>query len=70
MVCPVCKTHEYDEMTLHVQGFVGALVECNVCGAVWSVSHGTIEMVRDPQAKSFLSALTECVEADDYCLVA
>jgi hypothetical protein len=57
-------------MGLHTEGFVENLVECKICGAVWSVNHGVTEMVRDPQAKSFLSASSECVEADDYSLVA
>lgn len=70
MFCPVCKTYEFSDMNLQVEGFAETLVECKICGAVWSINHGVTEMVRDPQAKSFLSAISECVEADDYCLVA
>ncbi len=71
MKCPVCRTHEYySEIDLHAEGFAEDIVTCHVCGTVWSVNHGMTEIVRDPQEKSFLSALTECVEGDDYCLAA
>jgi hypothetical protein len=43
---------------------------CSICGTIWAVIHGAIEVVADPQEKSFLSALSECVEGDDYSLAA
>jgi hypothetical protein len=67
MKCPVCKTHEqYDEIDLHSNGFSEDIITCSICGAVWSVNHGMTEIVKDPQEKSFLEALSESVEADDY----
>jgi hypothetical protein len=71
MKCPVCKTHEqHAEIDLHSEGFSEDIVTCGICGAIWSINHGAIEVVKDPQEKSFLSAITECVEADDYCYAA
>ena len=70
MKCPVCKNHENLRFALHSEGFAEEIFECRICGAVWSVNHGVTEMVRDPQARSFLEALTECVDGDDYYLVA
>jgi hypothetical protein len=71
MQCPVCKTHEqYVDVDLHSAGFAEDICTCNICGTIWSVNHGMTEVVKDAQEKSFLSALTECVEADDYCFAA
>ncbi len=70
MKCPVCKSHNLSEMDLHTDGFAENIIECSICGTLWSVNHGMMEVVRDAQDKSFLGAITECVEGDDYCLVA
>jgi uncharacterized Zn finger protein len=71
MKCPVCKTHEqYAEIALRSEGFGEGIMTCSICGTIWAVNHGATEVVRDPQEKSFLSALSECVEGDDYCLAA
>jgi len=71
MQCPVCKTHEqYEDVDLHSAGFSEDLCTCSICGTVWSVNHGMTEVVSDSQEQSFLSALTECVEADDYYIAA
>jgi hypothetical protein len=71
MKCPVCRTHQQPEsIDLHSGGFSEEIVTCRICGAVWSINHGVTEMVSDPQEKSFLEAVSECVEADDYVLAA
>lgn len=70
MKCPVCKNHKHVNLNLHSDGFDEKIVECRICGTVWSVNHGVTEIVKDAQEKSFLSAITECVEADDYSLAA
>jgi len=70
MKCPVCHNHDQQQTKLHSEGFNEGLFECKTCGAVWAVNHGLAEMVMDPQAQSFLSALSETVEGDDYCWVA
>ncbi len=71
MQCPVCKTYEqYSEIDLHSNGFAEDIITCSICGTVWSINHGVSEVVMDAQEKSFLSALSECVEADDYCFAA
>lgn len=71
MKCPVCRnTDNHNELDVHVNGFDEEIVACDICGTIWSVNHGVLEVVRDAQSTSFLSATTECVEADDYCLVA
>lgn len=71
MKCPVCKTHEkQDSINLCSEGFSEAISTCSICGTVWSVNHGVTEIVADPQEKSFLEALSECVEGDDYSFAA
>ncbi len=70
MKCPVCKSHEHVAIDLHATGFAENIVECRVCGSIWAINHGATEIVRDTQKKSFLEAQTECVEGDDYYLVA
>lgn len=66
MQCPSCKNHELVDTGLHADGFNENLVECRVCGTLWSVNHGVMEVFKDTQEKSFLEAQTECVEGDDY----
>ena len=70
MKCPVCKTYEQAYIHLHSVGFDEALSTCHICGAEWSVNHGLCEVVSDPLENSFLAALSECVEADDYSYAA
>ncbi len=70
MKCPVCKNHEYNDIELHSEGFTEEINECRICGSIWSVAHGMTEVVKDTQENSFLEALTECVEGDDYNQVA
>lgn len=70
MRCPVCKSHEHLAFELQSTGFAENIVECRICGTIWSVNHGMVEVVKDVQKKSFLEATTECVEGDDYYLVA
>ena len=67
MKCPVCNNREHQQITLHAEGFHEGLIECRVCGTSWSIYHGLAEVVKDPNAQSFLSATTESVEGDDYC---
>jgi hypothetical protein len=69
MMCPVCKNHEHTDINLRSEGFREGISECRICGSIWSVSHGMTEVVRDTQARSFLEALTESVEGDDYHLL-
>ncbi|MDT8441557.1 MAG: hypothetical protein RQ723_07840 [Desulfuromonadales bacterium] len=67
MKCPVCKTTlNHVELDIHVNGLDENISECEVCGTSWSINHGTLEVIRDSQAKSFLEAASECVESDDY----
>ena len=71
MKCPACKTHDQMvEVDLHSEGFSENIITCRICGAVWSVNHGLTEIIRDPQAHSFLETQGECVEGDDYCYAA
>ena len=70
MKCPICKSPKHNEIDLHVEGFHEELFECDLCGSSWSVNHGLTEIVNDAQQSSFLEALTECVESDDYCFAA
>ena len=66
MKCPVCKKINTSELDLHADGFYEDLFECSSCGATWSLNHGVVEVISDPQKDSFLQAVTEPVEADDY----
>lgn len=68
MCCPTCKTLEHSDVHLTAEAFAEDLSKCAVCGTVWSINHGTVEIVTDTQELSFLSSLTECVECDDYNL--
>jgi uncharacterized Zn finger protein len=71
MKCPVCRnSHNHSELDVHTNGFDEEIIHCDICGTIWAVNHGLTEIVRDAQDKSFLSASSECVEADDYGLVA
>jgi len=56
MKCPVCKTYQQNELDLHADGFSEDIVECSICGTVWSVNHGLVEIVNDSQRNSFLEA--------------
>ncbi len=66
MKCPACKSHDHHDIDLHSNGFTEDIMECRVCGTVWSVNHGVTEIVKDPQEKSFLETISESVEGDDY----
>ena len=67
MKCPVCKNSKnHLEMDVHVNGFDEDIYECDLCGTTWSINHGVVEVIKDSQARSFLEAITECVEGDDY----
>jgi len=70
MQCPVCKSHEHSDIHLHAGQFNEDLIKCPSCDSIWSVNHGLTEIVRDTQENSFLSAISECVECDDYCMAA
>lgn len=71
MKCPVCKTfEEYAEIDLQSDGFAEEINSCTICDTVWSVNHGVTNIVKDPQRRSFLSALSECIGADEYSFAA
>ncbi len=71
MKCPVCRTlAEYDEIDLHSNGFTEEINTCGICGTIWAVNHGATNIVKDPQRKSFLSALSDCIGADEYSFAA
>ena len=70
MKCPICKSSESQEIDLHAEGFYENLFECPTCESSWSVNHGLTEVIKDTQQASFLEALTETVEGDDYCYAA
>ena len=66
MQCPVCKNDENLGMDLRSGSFNEDIVECQSCGTMWSVNHGVMAIVKDPNADSFLEALS----ADTFCFAA
>jgi len=66
MQCPVCKDDEQIGMDLRSGTFTEDINECPTCGTMWSVNHGRMAIVKDPQADSFLEALS----ADNFCFAA
>jgi len=66
MKCPVCKNTKVIEIDLHSDQFAEDIVECAICGSMWSINHGSTEVVKDTQEFSFLEAVSECVEGADY----
>ena len=71
MKCPGCRTHgQYEELEFRTAGFSEGLMTCKICGTIWAINHGAIIVVDQTQDTSFLSAISECVEADDYSLAA
>lgn len=67
MLCPVCSSSDHEViLATHDNGFDEDLYRCRVCKALWSVNHGTIEIVEETVPDSFLTGATEAVEADDY----
>lgn len=67
MYCPVCKGSDHETLLAeHSNGFDEDLIRCRYCSALWSINHGTVEIVDDPERNSFLEAVSEPVEADDY----
>lgn len=70
MKCPVCKNRKFNEQDLHSEGFSVDIVECDICGTMWSINHGLAAIFKDSQESSFLEAIPESVEGDDYSYVA
>lgn len=66
MQCPVCKNDEHNGMDFRSGTFTEDIHECPTCGTAWSVNHGVMAIVQDPQAGSFLEALS----ADNHCFAA
>lgn len=66
MQCPVCKNHEHEPIDLRSGGFNEDLTVCRICGTGWSVNQGRMAIVKDPNADTFLEALS----ADSYLFAA
>ncbi len=66
MKCPVCKhSEQHVEIKVHANGIDENLIQCDICGSIWSVSHGLVKIVKDTQAQSFLGANAVSVDGDD-----
>ena len=59
MKCPVCNKNEHVDIDLHADGFAEGIMECRVCGSIWSVNHGSAKIVKDAQEHSFLGKVPE-----------
>ena len=66
MKCPVCNHHNDCGLGLRSEGFSEEIVECSMCGTIWSINHGLSKIVVDTQQQSFLESVTEPVENDDF----
>jgi uncharacterized Zn finger protein len=64
MKCPICKNNDHVDFDLHSGSFVENIMECSVCGSIWSVNHGSSKIVMDTQEDSFLKG------ADTYSFAA
>ena len=65
-ICPTCKAVLCIETDLDAFQFHEELQECANCGTVCSSAHNQVEVVKDSQPDSFLTATSEPVESDDY----
>ena len=65
-ICPTCKSILCIETDLDAYQFHEEIQECANCGTICSSVHNQLEVVKDSQAGSFLSASSDLVEADDY----
>ncbi len=68
MKCPICKHQSFKAVDLHSEGFYADILECRVCGTVWSVNHGVVQVIKDVHKDSFLEGSSESVDGDDYIL--
>ena len=68
-ICPTCKSVLCIETDLDAFQFHEEIQECANCGTVCSSAHNLVEVIRDSQAGSFLSATSDLVESDDYVFV-
>lgn len=65
-VCPTCKAVLCIETDLDAFQFHEEIQECANCGTICSSAHNQVEVVKDSQPDSFLTATSELVESDDY----
>jgi Zn-finger nucleic acid-binding protein len=68
-ICPTCKSVLCIETDLDAFQFHEEIQECANCGTVCSSAHDHVEVIKDSQKDSFLSTMTDSVEADDYALL-
>jgi hypothetical protein len=68
-ICPTCKSVLCIETDLEAFQFHEEIQECASCGTICSSSHNQVEVVKDSQARSFLSTTSDLVESDDYVFV-
>ncbi len=68
-ICPTCKSALCTETDLDAFQFHEELQECVNCGTVCTSAHSQVEVVKDSQEGSFLSATSEQVESDDYVFI-
>lgn len=59
MKCPVCKKNEHVDINLHADGFSENIMECGVCGTLWSINYEGAEVVITSQERSFIGEGSE-----------
>lgn len=68
-ICPTCKAVLCIETDLDAFQFHEEIQECLNCGTICSSAHDQVEVIRDSQQGSFLSATSDLVESDDYVFI-
>ncbi len=66
MKCPICHEQVQVELALDSEGFHESIYECSNCQASWSVQHNLVDMIKDPQSRTFLEVQSLAVEEDDF----
>jgi len=68
-ICPTCKAVLCIETDLDAFQFHEEIQECVNCGTICSSAHDQVEVIKDSQSGSFLSATSDLVESDDYVFI-
>ena len=57
MKCPVCQHIDHNEIDLHCDGYAQDIIECSVCGTIWSDDHGIAAIINQPSEAAAAGSL-------------